>query len=89
LLERAPADPNAAGAASVNFLMLMGTVLGGWMMLCSALAAADSEVDANFADAKRKTAKFYCSHILPRAAAYCSAATAGTEDVMGLAEESF
>jgi len=67
--------------------MLMGTVLGGWMMLCSALAAAD--VDANFADAKRKTAKFYCSLILPRAAAYCSAATAGTEDVMALAEESF
>jgi len=89
LLERAPADPNAAGTASVNFMMLMGTVLGGWMMLCSALAACDAGVDANFADAKRKTAKFYCSHILPRAAAYGSAAMAGPEDVMGLAEELF
>jgi hypothetical protein len=91
LLAEAPADPYAPGTASVNLLMLLGTVLGGWLMARAALAvsADGAGFDASFAEAKRHTAAFYCSHVLPRAAAYQRAATASSGKVMSIADESF
>jgi len=91
LLEQGPQDPNTAGSASVNMLMLTGVVVGGWQMARAALAitkgaAAD---DQAFADAKLVTARFYGQHILPRARGFAAAAMAGTDAVMALAEESF
>jgi acyl-CoA dehydrogenase len=46
-------DPNAALAASVNYMMLTGYVCGGWQMACAALAAraglGSGADDADFA----------------------------------------
>ncbi len=91
LLEQGPKDPHAAGSMSVNMLMLAGVVCGGWQMARAALAivrgaAAD---DPAFADAKLATSLFYAQHILPRAGALQAAATAGSDELMALAEESF
>jgi acyl-CoA dehydrogenase len=38
LLQNGPLDPNTAGSASVNMLMLAGIVLGGWQMARAGLA---------------------------------------------------
>jgi acyl-CoA dehydrogenase len=91
LVAAAPYDANAPGAASVNLLMLAGTVVGGWQMARAALAAegGGGGYDAGFRAAKVQTARFYFAQVLPRAHAYGQAATAGADSVMKLAEEHF
>lgn len=91
LLEQGPLDPNTAGSASVNMLMLTGIVVGGWQMALAALAITKGAAsdDKAFADAKLVTARFYGQHILPRALGLAAAAMAGTDAIMALAEESF
>ena len=93
LIESAPGDQNAPGAASVNLLMLAGTVIGGWQMARAALAAkkrlADGDTDTAFLEAKIMTALFYGAHILPRSSAYGQAAVSGSDVIMAMPEESF
>lgn len=92
LLQNAPADQQVPGAASVNLMMQMGTVVGGWQMARAALAAsgklgACEEHEKGFLDAKITTARFYMQHVLPRARAYARAACAGSESTMGVPVE--
>ena len=84
-------DPNAAGSASVNLLMLTGTALGGYQLARSALAVVNgaSSDDASFADAKLHTANFYATHVMPRTAAYASATQAGSAVLMDIPEAGF
>jgi alkylation response protein AidB-like acyl-CoA dehydrogenase len=86
-------DLRGVAAAAVNYLRLWGTVAGGWLMARALLAAredlAENRGDPNFLRAKLVTAKFYGEHILPRAAAYAAAATAGAETLMAMPEEAF
>jgi alkylation response protein AidB-like acyl-CoA dehydrogenase len=91
VIAAAPYDPEAPGAVAVNLLMLAGTVVGGWQMARSALAAeaAADAYDVAFLDAKLKTARFYFAHVLPRAQAFGHAATAGVESVMKMPEAQF
>ena len=93
LLERAREDRNVAGAAGVNFLMLLGYVCGGWLMAQSALKAsarlASGGGDAAFLEAKVVTARFYCEHLLPRASACLAAIQAGPDSMMALAADQF
>ena len=88
LVDHAAANPDLPGSAAVNLVMLAGTVLGGWQMAKSALAA-EGLADTRFADTKLRTAQFYCAHILPRAAAYADAATSGPDLLMSFPEDSF
>ena len=90
LVSTAMSDPNVPGAASVNLLMLAGTVLGGWQMAKSALACGDDgRYDEAFREAKLATAEFYGQYVLPRAAAYASAAMAGPDSIMRIPEDQF
>jgi alkylation response protein AidB-like acyl-CoA dehydrogenase len=93
LIVNAENDPHAAGAASVNLLMLAGTVVGGWQMARAALVvtADDSSVatDGEFREAKLITARFYAEQVMPRADAYLKAATAGSDSVMAMPEDFF
>lgn len=93
LITTAPDDPSAAGAASVNLLMLAGTVIGGWQMARAALAAkrrlAKGDAENAFLEAKLMTARFYAEHILPKSAAFRQAAVAPSETVIGMPEASF
>ena len=81
------------GAAAYNFLMLAGTVAGGWQLGVAALAAARrlaaGEGSADFLRAKQFTARFYAEQILPRAAMHAEAAQAGAEAIMALDEAMF
>lgn len=87
---RVQGDVDLAGTCSVNYLMLSGTVLGGWLLAQSAMIAeAQMSSDEHFYTAKLATANFYARHILPRASSYAKAAIADSDLVMGLSEELF
>ena len=93
LLDHAKEDRSVAGAASVNFLMLLGYVCGGWVMGQSALKAAErleaGGGDESFLKAKIVTARFYCEHLLPRAESCLASIEAGPGSIMALAEDQF
>jgi alkylation response protein AidB-like acyl-CoA dehydrogenase len=93
ILGHAKQDRHAAGSASVNYLMLMGYLCGGWLMGRAALRAsaklAAGEGDATFLEAKRATARFYFEHLLPRAYPCLVAIRAGSGPVMALSEDQF
>ena len=83
-------SPNAAYAGSVPYLMLAGTLLAGWQLAQSWLAAGElPAMDAAFVQAKRATAAFYCAHLLPRCGALRDAVVAGADSVMALPVEAF
>ena len=89
LIKNAPDDPQVQGAASVNLMMQMGTLVGGWQMARAAVAASRKlasceDHEKGFFDAKIVTARFYMEHILPRATSYARAACAGSESTMGV-----
>ena len=92
VLEKGMETPHTAGAASVNFLMLMGTALGGWLMAKGALAA-QREIDAGSTDeffkTKIFTARFYAEHILPRSQSYATTVQTGAGAIMDLSVENF
>jgi len=56
-------------AAATPYLTQFGTVLGGWLMAVSAVAAKQgpAEFSREFLDQKVITARFYGEHLLPRA----------------------
>jgi hypothetical protein len=93
ILAKAAEDRTVAGAASVNYLMQLGWVCGGWMMGRSALRAdqllAAGQGDRNFLEAKKVTARFYMEHLLPRAGASLQAIRSGPESMMTLSPEQF
>jgi 3-(methylsulfanyl)propanoyl-CoA dehydrogenase len=92
LLQTFGHDPNAAVAASGNYLMLAGYVCGGWQMARAARAAqaklAAGE-DAVFYGGKLATARFYTDQILPKADALLKAVESGASTALTLAEEQF
>jgi hypothetical protein len=93
ILDHASENRYVAGAAGVNFLMLLGYVCGGWIMGLSALKASRRLVegggDKAFLKAKLVTAKFYCDHLLPRAGACLASVTAGPESMMEMSADQF
>ena len=93
LLAHAADDRYVAGAASVNFMMMLGFVSGAWVLGQSALKAEQllrvGQGDKAFLSAKLVTARFYSEHLLPRAACCLSAIQAGSASIMDLGEEQF
>ncbi len=92
ILEGSAKDEHLAGAAAFNFLMLLGTVSGGWQLARSAVVAATGTSPAaepRFLQAKLATARFYADQILPRAQTHALAVAAGSASVMGFDEEDF
>jgi alkylation response protein AidB-like acyl-CoA dehydrogenase len=93
LMQNGIANPDNAGAASYNYMNLMGLVTLGLMWLrmakASASALADGAQDADFHHAKLVTARFYAERILPQAGAERRKLEAGAETMMALPEEAF
>ena len=86
------ANPNAAFAGSVPYLMLAGNVVAGWQLGRSLLAAQqelDEGVDADFMRAKITTARFYADHLLTRAPGMRDSIVEGADSVTALALEAF
>ena len=86
LLEHNAANPANPGAVSYHFLMLLGTVTGGWQMARAALAA-QAQLDAGAADTdfytgKLQTARFYAEQVLPRAFAHGRSIESGSATML-------
>ena len=92
MVENGKADPNAAYAGSVPYLMLTGNLVAGWQLGRSLLAAEQAlkaGQDKAFMQAKIATARFYAEHILTRARATRDAIVGGAQSVMALPTDAF
>jgi acyl-CoA dehydrogenase len=92
MLQTIRQDPNAALAASANYMMLTGYVCGGWQMARAALAARAGLAAGGhegFCRAKIATARFYAEQILPKASALSTVVTSGASTAFALDEEQF
>ena len=85
-------QPDMAGSVAVNFLMLMGTTLGGWLLTKGAIAAQryidDGSTDG-FYRSKIDVANFYAAQILPRSISYGAAVRSGANNIMAMPAGAF
>jgi alkylation response protein AidB-like acyl-CoA dehydrogenase len=74
--------------SGVNYLMMLGYVFGGWMMLKTASKSIElkknPEMDNEFLDAKIATSNIYLSSILPKIESLSSIIINGDEDVLSM-----
>ena len=86
------ANPNAAFAGSVPYLMLAGNLMAGWA-LARALLVAEVEIaagnDVPFMQAKIVTARFYADHHLAKAPGMRDSIVEGADSVTALALDAF
>jgi alkylation response protein AidB-like acyl-CoA dehydrogenase len=86
-------DPELVSSAAFNYLMLLGTVIGGWQLARAALLAAaqigSPGSDRSFLDAQLVMAQFYAEQVMPRAHAHAAAVRAGSAAIMALTAEQF
>lgn len=79
-------SPADIAAGAVNYLRLIGTVLGGWATLKSCNAAerllAAGAGDPNFLNAKLATGRFYAHHVLPQIGALSRTIVNGAASVL-------
>jgi len=90
LMAKGLEDVRHALAGATPYLRQLGTVVGGWLLAESALAADEVAAaggggfDEAFLAAKRTTARFYATQLLPQAAGLTGAITAGFDDLLAL-----
>ena len=86
-------NQGAVNAGAVHYLMLAGTVCGGWIMARAAIAAAGQlakgEGDTDFLKAKMLTSRFFADHIMPFADGYAEAVVNGASSVLAMEEAYF
>jgi alkylation response protein AidB-like acyl-CoA dehydrogenase len=85
-------DPELVGAAAFDYMMLIGTVIGGWQLARGALVALEQMAaggDKAFLGTQVVMARFYAEHVLPRCSAHAAAVRAGSASTMALAAENF
>ena len=74
--------------SGVNYLMMLGYVFGGWMMLKTASKSIElkknPEMDSEFLDAKVATSNIYLSSILPKIESLALIIMNGDEDVLSM-----
>jgi 3-(methylthio)propanoyl-CoA dehydrogenase len=79
-------DPYTALAGATPYLRMCGTVVGGWLLARSALAAQrcldQGRAGNGLLEQKIVTARFYCDQLLPQAAGLRAAVMAGPADLM-------
>ena len=86
------ANPNAAFAGSVPYLMLAGNLVGGWQLGRALLVAVDrvaSNDDVAFMTAKIATARFYGDHILSKAPGIRDSIVDGADGCLAMPLEAF
>lgn len=93
IAQRAMKDPEEAGAASADYLRLLGLVAMGYCFAkatkIAGLQMFFGSEDKAFYDAKIKTATFFFERILPQATASFLAIKAGKKSMMALDEAAF
>jgi alkylation response protein AidB-like acyl-CoA dehydrogenase len=94
IAQKGLSDPEEAGAASTDYLRMLGMVALGFMWIRMAKIAADklptaSGEDAAFYDAKCKTAAFFIERLLPQVGALLYTIKAGKSSMMALDAAAF
>jgi alkylation response protein AidB-like acyl-CoA dehydrogenase len=94
IAQKSFSDPEEAGAASTDYLRMLGLVALGYMWVRMAKVAADKlpdavGEDAAFYKAKRTTAAFYVDRILPQVGGLLYAIKSGKASMMALEEAAF
>ena len=93
IAQRGMKDPEEAGAASADYLRLLGLVAMGYCFAKSTKIAGlklfFGAEDKAFYDAKIKTATYFFERILPQATASFLAIKAGKGSMMALADDAF
>ncbi|MGH6946325.1 MAG: acyl-CoA dehydrogenase [Kiloniellales bacterium] len=87
LIERGKETFELAAAGATPYLRLCGTVIGGWLLAKSALAAVRREENSAgdpLLAAKPATAAFYVENILPQASGLARAATRGSDALLAM-----
>ncbi|MFZ1815393.1 MAG: acyl-CoA dehydrogenase C-terminal domain-containing protein [Rhizobiaceae bacterium] len=89
LMKNGMANPDNAGAASMDYMHLMGLVALGymWAMMAekSQTALAEGANDkASFHESKLATARYFMERIMPEAQAHLARIEAGSESMMAL-----
>jgi 3-(methylthio)propanoyl-CoA dehydrogenase len=85
-------DPELVSAAAFDYMMLIGTVIGGWQLARGALVALEQIAaggDRAFLQTQVVMAQFYAEHVLPRCSAHAAAVRAGSASTMALAADHF
>ena len=74
--------------SGVNYLMMLGYIFGGWMMMKTASRSIDlknkNEMDEEFLNAKISSSMIYFSSILPKIESLSSIILQGDEDVLSM-----
>jgi alkylation response protein AidB-like acyl-CoA dehydrogenase len=94
IAQKSFSDPEEAGAASTDYLRMLGLVALGFMWVRMAKVAAQKLPqalgdDANFYRAKQSTAAFFIDRILPQVGALLYAIKSGKASMMALEEAAF
>jgi acyl-CoA dehydrogenase len=85
-------DPELTGSAAFNYLMLLGTIIGGWQLARGALVAHEqlgAGGDKPFLETQVVMARFYAEQVLPRCTGYAAAVQSGSRSTMALAADAF
>ncbi|WP_397451037.1 acyl-CoA dehydrogenase C-terminal domain-containing protein [Pseudomonas sp. NA-150] len=89
VLDRAAANPNEIGAASVEYLHAFGYMAYAYMWALMARAALGKEAQEDFYASKLGTARFYFARLLPRIHSLSASVKAGSESLFLLDASQF
>ncbi|WP_025029968.1 acyl-CoA dehydrogenase C-terminal domain-containing protein [Nitratireductor aquibiodomus] len=94
LMQNAVQKPDNAGAASYDYMHLMGLMALGYMwgrMVKQAQEqiAAGANGDASFLEAKIATGRYFMERVMPETAAHLARISTGADAMMALPEEAF
>src|SRR5437660_1275304 len=92
LMQKAPADPDSAGAGATDYMHLMGLVVLGYMwgrMVEAAIARLAADPSAERLRAKLVTGRFFVECMLPETAVHLARLQSGAASVMELPAEAF
>jgi len=81
LLDRAQNNPNEIGAASVEYLQVVGYTAYAYMWALMAKAALGKQTEDDFYVSKLGTARFYFARLLPRIQSLSASVMAGSESL--------
>ncbi len=91
-LQNVADDPDRGSAVGVDYLMLAGYVVAGWLMGCAALAA-QRQIGAGSEDGfyprKIKSAVYFAERILPRSLSLATMISAGSASTMAIGADEF
>ncbi len=87
--KRATTDPEEMGAAAYDYLFYSGYVALAYLWARSVAAADASTQSKGFVDAKRHTARFYFTRILPRIHAHAAAMRSGAATLVDMPDAQF